>query len=138
MDSIRDLKVISAEGCVLPGLLKMRETSPHGADLVRLELTVGEREYKSDCRTFFEALIDIRLQLESNDMLLCCLGASEDVYPSSMCLNMGVGNKAYRIRLGQRPTVEDIVDIFDTHDDIVPVSVAVQRQYFEKWVGSVK
>ena len=61
-----------------------------------------------------------------------------NVYPSGMGRDMGAGLKAYRFSLGRAARLEDLVFIFETGDDVVPVTVQEQREYYEACVGKSK
>jgi len=54
----------------------------------------------------------MRVELDREEILLECFGASEDVFPSPMQESMGSTLKAYRTRMGQQALTSDIVDIF--------------------------
>src|SRR5437868_2426080 len=59
----------------------------------------------------FEALRDLRRELEIKDYQLLVQGARVDVSPSGMSRSMGGGRKAYIMQIG-RPATK-LVDIFD-------------------------
>lgn len=87
--------------------------------------------------SFFRALRELRLKLEERGMLLCCFGASEDVYPSAMSEQMGRGLQAYRTRLGHQALRKDLVDIFDSDYSVRPTPVYQQEQFHEHWINSL-
>ena len=60
-----------------------------------------------------------------------------NVFPSGMCRSMGAGMQAYRLTPGEKPTQEDLVNIFDEAVDVIPVYVAIQKKCFEDWLKSV-
>jgi hypothetical protein len=49
---------------------------------------------------------------------------------------MAQGMVAYRTVLGRPTTREDLVRIFDAGADVIPSSVAHQREFHEKWIQS--
>jgi hypothetical protein len=88
-------------------------------------------------RSFFDALRTLRLSLEKEGVLLDCLGASEDVYPSPMQESMGPALKAYRTQLGRQALSKDIVDIFDSDGSARPATVEQQSEFHRKWLASL-
>ncbi|MEY2466081.1 MAG: hypothetical protein QOD03_602 [Verrucomicrobiota bacterium] len=50
-----------------------------------------------------------------------------------MSRSMGGGIKAYRYTLGKKPDANDMVHIFETGTDVVPVSVREQEDFWQKW-----
>jgi hypothetical protein len=89
-----------------------------------------------DGNDFFDALCAVRQQLEEQEALLDCYGASLNVFPSGMSRDMGRGLKAYKLTLGQRGRMQDLVRIFDTGPDVQPTTVAAQREFFDGWLKS--
>jgi hypothetical protein len=86
---------------------------------------------------YFEALCQIRNELETNGWRPICYGSSKDVYPSGMARDMGCrGLKAYRLQIGEPAKLADLVEIFDSAPDMEPASVAEQEQFFERWLRS--
>lgn len=81
---------------------------------------------------FFEALCRIRVALEQYRLTPQCYGASRNVYPSGMARDMGQGLRAYRLKLGRH--ARELVDIFEDGPGIDPVSVDVQKAFFEMWL----
>jgi len=94
----------------------------------------GEATASAD--DFFEALCAVRLQLEEEGLLLFCYGASLNVYPSGMARSMASGKMAYRMQAGKHARKADLVDIFSEGPDVIPATVARQREYFNDWVAS--
>ncbi len=87
---------------------------------------------------FFETMIKLRLDLEREGALLCCFGASENVYPSSMARQMGAAILAYRMRLGAPALQKDLVNIFETDETVVPATVAQQEDFRQRWYESLR
>jgi hypothetical protein len=131
--------------------------SQHRIDLVGSDnnetanFIVYEENHSHDCRLtceyrnktitvnggdFFEALCKIRLELEKENLLLRCYGASLNVYPSGMCRDMGRGLKAYKMFPGKQGKADNLVRIFDVGDDITPSTVDAQKEFFWNWVKS--
>jgi hypothetical protein len=105
------------------------------ADQNRKSLTLHypDGEITVAASDFFDALCDIRTRLEANGWRPVCYGSSRNVYPSGMCRDMGRGLKAYRLKLGRVPTVDDLVPIFETGPDVEPSSVQEQRRFWDEW-----
>ena len=94
------------------------------------------KEISASADDFFEALCTIRLQLEKEGLLMFCYGSSLNVYPSPMARDMSCGLQAYKMHAGKHAAIADLVDIFSEGPDVIPASVAQQREYFEQWVTS--
>src|SRR5438046_1364478 len=86
-----------------------------------LSLTYRDQTISVQASDYLEALCQIRLQLEAQQMQLLCYGASKNVYPSGMARGMGQGLRAYKLTIGKHATMADLVDIFATGTDIQPV-----------------
>ena len=78
--------------------------------------------------------LGIRRELETDRILLHCYGASRNVYPSGMGRDMGAGLKAYKLTIGKRARMEDLVFIFDTGNDVEPATVSAQKEFYERWL----
>jgi hypothetical protein len=48
---------------------------------------------------------------------------------------MGAGLQAYKLPLDQRGPAGELVDIFATGEDVEPVTVKEQREFFEGWIN---
>ena len=83
---------------------------------------------------FFEALCRVREQLEPSGRQLLCYGASLDVFPSGMTRDMGVGLRAYRLKMGVNSGPDDLVEILATGPDILPATVKQQEAYYRRWL----
>ena len=106
-------------------------------DHVRLSLRFAEEEITYSAEFYWEALCNIRRELEQNSILVHCYGGSKNIYPSGMALNMGLGAMAYRLTLEQPAKASDMVSIFDTGTDVTPTTVKDQELFFKKWLESV-
>jgi hypothetical protein len=136
-DEQKKLEIIDQNGVRIAAKLLIWEVDPQDDSKVKLLLTFGDKELESTSDNFFDALSAIRQELERDDLLLFCYGASRNVYPSPMILNMGVGEMAYKLTLGRKPRQEDLVSIFDIGADVVPVKVSEQVQFYEEWMRSL-
>src|SRR5262249_42713764 len=102
----------------------------------RLTLRYSGGEITAEATDFFEAMCQIRKELESQGLRPVCFGCCKNVYPSSMCRGMGKGLKAYKQELGRRAMRTDLVMIFDTAPDIQPVTVDDQTEFHYQWLQS--
>ncbi len=134
---IKPVTVISTNGASFCGEFILQEISPADENLVRLQLVVSGESFVADGESFFEALTAIRDSLEQKGLRPKCQGAREDVYPSPMILNMGLGEKAYRLTLGQQAKMADLVEIFEAAPETAPASVSDQEAYYRKWLNSL-
>lgn len=87
---------------------------------------------------FFEAFCCIRLELQKENLIPFCYGASLNVYPSGMLRDMGGGIRAYKLVEGNQAKMADLVDIFAEGPDIVPAYVSRQKEFFEHWINSLR
>ena len=87
---------------------------------------------------YFEAFCQVRLELEREELIPYCYGASLNVYPSGMGRDMGAGLKAYKMTVGYYTRIQDLVDIFASGPDVIPASVLSQREFFEEWLKTPK
>ena len=97
-----------------------------------------EKSIEAKAEDFFDALCQIRLKLEKEGLIPFCYGASLNVYPSGMARDMGSGNRAYKLQIGQHASGKNLVGIFDEGPDVIPVFVARQKEYWEEWLASKK
>ncbi|MFT3664264.1 hypothetical protein [Piscinibacter sp.] len=88
-------------------------------------------------RGIFDAVRQIRTQLDREHVLLMCFAADEAVYPSPMQESMGLSSLAYRNRLGRQAMNADIVDIFEADESINPVTVDQQAEFHRRWLESL-
>jgi hypothetical protein len=102
-----------------------------------LTLQFQHGEITARALDFFEAMCQIRRQLEAIGWRPVCYGSSLNVYPSGMARDMGRGLKAYRMEHGRRVDLADLVSIFDTGPDVNPCSVEEQRAFWENWLRSI-
>jgi hypothetical protein len=136
-DESRSIEILHPNGSRILGELLIWEINPENSENVKLQLKFNERVLESSSENFFFALQVIRRDLEQEGMLLYCYGASRNVYPSPMILDMGPAEKAYKLELGRNASTADLVSIFDTGPDVDPVTVSEQEAFFQKWTSSV-
>jgi hypothetical protein len=101
-----------------------------------LKCLYREKEVSATADDFFEALCKVRSALEAEGLLLFCYGASLNVYPSGMARSMASGKVAYKMQAGKHATKADLVSIYAEGSDVIPATVAQQREYFNAWVSS--
>jgi len=65
-----------------------------------------------------------------------CYGASLNVDPSGMGRDMGAGLMAYRTAIGKAPESAELVHIFDEGPDVIPSTVAQQKEHWQEWLRS--
>lgn len=92
-------------------------------DHVTLTFQYPGGEVTSEASDYFEALCEIRNRLESDGWRPLCYGSSRNVYPSGMCRDMELGLKAYKMQLGRRALLANLVKIIDVGPDVEPSSV---------------
>lgn len=102
--------------------------------LLTLECQLGE--FQASDWNYFDALCQIRQQIEELGWRPRCYGACEDVYPSNMCRDMGQGMVAYRNKIGRPAAQEHLVETFATSSEIEPASVDEQRVFSQRWKQS--
>lgn len=133
----KKVQILDSKTNIIDGKFIIYEESPNDEDLVLLELHFNNKKHTKTDENFFAAMIAIRKELEVENLLLNCYGASKQVYPSGMALNMGYGRKAYKLQLGQQAKTADLVDIFETADDVEPVTIEEQQSFYQKWLKSI-
>lgn len=106
-------------------------------DRCRLILLSPLGEFAGTEWNYFHALCQIRRQLEETGWRPVCYGSSRNAYPSGMCCDMGQGLQAYRMTMGRPALLEDLVQIFDSGPDVLPVSVEEQDAFHEDWLRSL-
>ena len=90
--------------------------------------------YESD--DLYLCLAKIRLELPHIKFL--CKGAKLNVTPSRMCSQMSSGLVAYELTMGKSATFDDIVHIFDYEKNNIASTPEEQREFFKKWIHSLK
>lgn len=103
---------------------------------VKLELHYCTRIIGCSEENYFDALTKLRGRLEQDGIQILCKGASRNVYPSAMQLNMGTGRSAYILTMHKQAMQRDVVDIFEPSNINECVSVDEQEQYFNLWTES--
>jgi hypothetical protein len=86
----------------------------------------------------FEALREMRKELEDAGYLLLCAGSRPDVNPSGMSRGMGGGRKAYVMRCGRPGNFSEMIDIFDYAEPATVGTIQQQEQYLQAWIESLR
>jgi hypothetical protein len=134
----KHVDIVSSDGRIINGEFALWEESPENQDQVRLDLHIANEVITAVADTFFDALSELRGQLEHRGLRPKCFGACRDVFPSPMIRSMGSGELAYRLKLGCQAKMADLVPIFASDSEIVPVSVAEPEEFYGKWLKSLK
>ena len=131
------VKLIANGSTVAGSLLLVEAASPEDEEPCLLRLAFPSSEFTACGPDYFEALIRLRRELEPVGVQILVNGASRDVWPSAMARSMGLGLKAYRMRMGHQALRSDLVPIFELHPDSQPCSIAEQERYREQWFASL-
>ncbi len=100
----------------------------------RLVLTFESEELISTASDFFAALDGVRQQLEPRGLIPVVNGAGRSNYPSGMARDMGMGLAVYRLRVGVKPSMTDLVQTFEA-DAVGELStVSEQKEFYRAWL----
>lgn len=94
------------------------------------------RSWASSADNVWEALLEVRRQLEGVGVRLGVNGARPDVQPSRMSLQMGGGRMAYQVKLGHQAT-GDLVDVLAPCPVDAVVTVEEQQAFRIAWMQSL-
>jgi ADP-ribosylglycohydrolase len=131
-DKEYEVAILNEQGQSITGHFGLRNASS-----LKLTLKYDDDQLTAIANDFFEALCDIRLDLEARGLRLHCYGASKNVYATGHQRDGGLGLGAFKFTLGQQPTIADLVSIFESGPDVVPATVAEQKAFFKEWLESV-
>ena len=106
-------------------------------ELCKITFDDGKNVISSEAEHFWGALIKLRKILETQNIRLYCKGCARNVYPSPMILDMGDADKAYKLSMGQKAVINNLVDIFKPCDPNEYASIEEQLSYYNMWVKSV-
>ena len=106
-------------------------------DDYRAQITLSDNQMSitKTADDFFEALRQIRLELETQNAMILCNGARIDAYPSGMSRQMSLGLIVYLNQMGQ--PAKQKAAIFDKADADWVASVAEQDKYHRDWLASL-
>ena len=123
---------IRKNGVELPGVLNDVTTADHRAQIT---LNYNQTSLTKTADDFFDALRQIRLELETQNAMILCNGARIDAYPSGVSRQMSLGRIAYLNQMGQ--PAQQKVAIFDKTEANWVASVAEQDKYYHAWLASL-
>ncbi len=134
----KTIELVDSNGNLHQADMRRWDEAPDNEDEVLIEIAVGDTIIRgASDRGYFHAFCEIRRQLEPLGMMPRCFAACENVYPSPMIESMGCGEKAYFLTLGMQARTRDLVEVFDTSEEICPVSVDQQKKFYELWIESL-
>ena len=119
------------------GKEKALVTTEDRDELCHVTFEYDGRKISARAADFFEALAQVRLQLEKEHLMPYCYGASLNVFPAGISRWIGLGLKPYRLTKGKLASSDDMVHIFASGPDVVPVTVARQNEFFQEWLKSI-
>jgi hypothetical protein len=129
------VKVHFADGRVsdaeLVSFAKYSSETYAGATCLELQIENIGRFYQ-ESHSYFDALIDLRKELEPLQIKVLCFGARKDVWASGMQRDMDAGSTAYLLSAkveGRKPEQS----IFDYAPPETIGTVEEQRKYSEDW-----
>ena len=105
-----------------------------GATCLELQLDKVGHFYQ-ESHNYFDALIDLRKELEPLQIKVLCFGARKDVWASGMQRDMGAGLTAYLLSAkveGRKPEQSS----FDYAPAETIGTVNEQRKYNDDWISS--
>lgn len=103
----------------------------------RLTCSYRNKIIEAEEDDYFEALCQIRKQLEVEGILPFCYGASCNVFPEGTVTEMSRGLVVCKVKTGEHPKKSDLVNIFDEGYDVVPVFVHMQQKFWDSWLASL-
>jgi hypothetical protein len=113
-------------------------TEEEANGLCRLVCEYRGKRVSAEAHDYFEALSNVRLELEEEGLIPFCYGASLDVFPSRMAREMGRGKAAYKMEMGKPAGRDSLVRIFAHGPDVIPSPVARQKEYLNDWLASLR
>ncbi|MGK3120085.1 hypothetical protein QZH44_26950 [Pseudomonas corrugata] len=78
------------------------------------------------------------LRQDNPAVVFLCKGSKVNVHPSGMSAQMSLGLKAYELKLGVAPSLEDVVYIFDYDDENLADDPRQQKLFYRSWIESVR
>lgn len=76
------------------------------------------------------------LRKDNPHLTFYCKGAKLNVHPSSMSSQMSLGLKAYEFVNGKKPSLDDLVFIFDYEERDLTSNPDEQRLFYLNWMTS--
>lgn len=141
-----------------PNIAKMAESVPEQITAVRTDGTVDawsleltriqpQRIYRLSCRDgdgrewaaessdVFACLMDLRRQVESMGIRLCCNGSRRDAWSSGMQRDMGEGLVVYLLSEVPKGVRAPQVPTLDPIEPSLAVAVGEQEAWYQEWLG---
>jgi hypothetical protein len=113
----------------------VEETEDHPG--FELYLSLESERLHADGEDLFEALLNLRRQLEPRGIQILLNGSARNVWPSPMARSMGGGRLAYKMTLGHQARTVDLVDIFEHDPAVEHVAIREQEAFLEQWFSSL-
>jgi hypothetical protein len=126
----REVPVVDPSGHLATADLLSRRTADHGY-LLEVQGPWGSTTAAAD--DLFEALTQVRRELEPRGWRILIQGARRDTYPSGMQRDQAAGRRVYVMRPGQPATLDDVRDTFAPADRTDVGSVAEQERAWQQW-----
>ena len=136
-DEMIDIQMVKENNGKVNGKIYLYDEAPEDIENVKIKLIYDELEYSQIAENYFKALSLLRIRLEEMELQILCRGASRNVYPSPMQMNMGTGRNAYVLRINKQAKIDDIVDIFETTLEEECVSLEKQKEFYNIWLKSL-
>lgn len=127
------VKLIQNDGDTFDGALIIDEARED----FRVSLVYHNKTLSEAGWNYIDSLCKIRRLLEVENILLNCYGASRNVRPSGMSIDMCGGVAAHQFTLGKRTEHQDLVTIWETGPDVDPATVDEQEEFYQKWLQSI-
>ena len=131
MSETRTIRALSSTGSLSTLTVQLTNSPPW--KLVACGLGFHNREFEG--ADLFEALVELRRELERIGYQVLCVGARVDAFPSSMSRSMGGGRKVYIARLGEPATAT--ADICDEAESGAVGTIEQQKEFHNKWIHSL-
>jgi len=131
------VRLLSKTKSKVEGLFIFDEAADGDSLMKTLKFQFINGEVTGNAPDYFEAMCQIRNALETDGWRPICYGSSRNVYPSGMARDMGRGLRAYKLELGRRGALTDLVSIFDCGPDVQPSSVEEQERFWNEWRRSI-
>jgi hypothetical protein len=134
---VKAVEVLLPKKSIVQGKFHLWHEDPNNRKFARITLQFSDREFSSSNISCFYALKNIRRELEREGILLKCYGASRNVWPSGMSTSMRRGEMAYKLFLGKKGDIKDLVSIFDSDSDVDPCNFEEQKKFNGEWLVSI-
>lgn len=126
MEDLRQLQTVDGDGRIVPITLRLAG----GPGATALSARTLERDYGAFTGAdLVDCLVDLRLRLEADGLLLCCQGARVNVWPSGQLRQFADGRQGYVLTRRAPGQVHEIVDLLDPASPAQAVSVEDQRRF---------